>query len=281
MTSRSAIVIEPRRGVGDVRLSEAWRARGLLGVLIWRDLTVRYKQTLLGLLWAFLQPALTAAVFTLLFGRLAGIASDGVPYALFSYVGLVLWTYFAQGVTLASNSLVGAAHIITKIYFPRVFLPAAAVFSGLVDLAVAGSLIGVVAALFRYPLRVNLTLVLLSVSLAVVVTLSTALWLSSLNVLYRDVRFVVPFLVQLWLFLTPVIYPTNMLATRFEARGIPVWLIGLNPMVGAVEGIRSGLFTGGFEATRYLLVGWAVAIIGLLSGLVFFRRTESRFSDVV
>ena len=281
LDSRGIVVIEPRRGLGTLRIRETWEARGLLGILVWRDITIRYKQTVLGVLWAFLQPALTALVFTLLFGRLAGIASDGVPYTLFSYTGLVLWTFFSQGVALSSNSLVNSAHIITKVYFPRVFLPAAAIFAGLVDLVLASSLILVIAAVVDFPLKLNLLLGVSSVLLALVVAMSVSLWLSSLNVLYRDVRFIVPFLIQIWLFLTPVIYPASVVAPRLEAMGLPEWAIALNPMVGAIEGFRSAILGGEAEASGYLLIGWGVAFFLLVTGLLFFRRTEARFADVV
>lgn len=274
-------MIEPRRGLGALRIRENWEARGLLGILVWRDITIRYKQTVLGVLWAFLQPALTALVFTLLFGRLAGIASDGVPYSLFSYTGLVLWTFFSQGVTLSSNSLVNSAHIITKVYFPRVFLPSAAVLSGLVDLVIASSLIWLIAAVADFPLKLNLLLGLSSIMLAVVVALGGSLWLSSLNVVYRDVRFIVPFLIQIWLFLTPVIYPASVVAPRLEEMGFPGWAIALNPMVGAIEGFRSAILGGEAAASGYLVIGWVVALFLLLTGLLFFRRTEARFADVV
>jgi len=281
MGSRETVVIEARRGLGSLRLGDAWAYRELLAILTWRDLTIRYKQTLLGVLWAFLQPLFTALVFTLLFGRVAGISSDGIPYSLFSYTGLVLWMFIAQGVTLSSNSLVNSAHIITKIYFPRVFLPTAAVLAGIVDLVIAGSLIVVFAAMHHYPLTLSLPILASSAALAVIVTMSAGLWLSALNVLYRDVRFVVPFLIQIWLFLTPVIYPVSEIAPHLDKLGFPAWVFGLNPMTGAVEGFRWAVLGGGTDPVQYLVVGWVVGLILLITGLFFFRHMEARFADVV
>lgn len=282
-TAQSCEIIEirARSGLTGIDLREVWEHRELLSVFVWRDLKVRYKQTILGVFWALLQPLFAAAVFTLLFGRIAGISSDGVPYSLFSYTGLVLWTFFAQGVTLSSNSLVSSAHVITKIYFPRVFLPSSSIIAGIVDLAIAGSLILAFAALIQYPLSFHPAVLLMSSGLAVVVAIGTGLWLSALNVLYRDVRFVVPFLIQLWLFLSPVIYPVSEISPRFERIGLPGWVFGLNPMTGAIEGFRWAILGGGTDPSQYLIVGWVVGLILLATGLLFFSRTEVRFADVV
>ena len=191
--------------------------RELLQFLVWRDVKIRYKQTLLGAAWAILQPVLAALVFTLFFGTIAGISSDGVPYALFSFAGMVLWTFFAQGLSLSSNSLVGSSHLITKVYFPRLMVPVASVTAGLLDLAVSSTVLLVVVGLSG----VGLSPRLLAAPIPVLLTLATAvgagLWLSALNVKYRDVRFVVPFLIQMWLFLTPVIYPSSTVIPRLES----------------------------------------------------------------
>lgn len=281
MLSRDEVIVQAHRGVAPLDLRDTWAYRELLAFLVWRDLKIRYKQTILGVLWAFLQPLFTALVFTLLFGRVAGISSDGIPYSLFSYTGLVLWTFFSQGVTLSSNSLVNSAHIITKVYFPRIFLPSSSILAGLIDLAISGSLIFLFAVTLEFPMALHFGVMVVSLALALVVAMSVGLWLSALNALYRDVRFVVPFLIQIWMFLTPVIYPVSEIAPRLDGLGIPAWVFGLNPMTGAIEGFRWAFLGGQTDPARYLAVGWAVAVVLLISGLLFFRRTEARFADVV
>lgn len=281
MLSREEIIVQAQRGAAPLDLNDVWAYRELLAFLVWRDLKIRYKQTILGVLWAFLQPMFTALVFTLLFGRVAGISSDGMPYVLFSYTGLVLWTFFSQGVTQSSNSLVNSAHIITKVYFPRIFLPSSSILAGLVDLAIAGSLVFLFAAVLEFPLALRFGVMAASVTLALVVAMSVGLWLSALNALYRDVRFVVPFLIQIWMFLTPVIYPVSEIAPRLENLGLPAWIFGLNPLTGAVEGFRWAFLGGQTNPTSYLAVGWMIAAVLLITGLLFFRRTEARFADVV
>jgi lipopolysaccharide transport system permease protein len=221
-----ALVIEPARGFGAFRPKDLWAFwafwdyRELLYFLVWRDVKVRYKQTALGAAWAVLQPALGAVVFSLFFGRLAGIGSDGVPYPLFAYAGLMVWTFFSQGVTLAANSLVGSANLITKVFFPRAAIPTAAVLSGLVDLAVAFPVLAVL--LLGYRVRPGSALLALPLPLALALAsaLGAGLWLAALNVEYRDVRHVVPFFLQIWLFLTPVIYPASRVEGWLRQNGV-------------------------------------------------------------
>jgi lipopolysaccharide transport system permease protein len=275
------VVIEPTRRAAALRLGELWAYRELLYFLVWRDVKVRYKQTALGAAWAILQPLMTAAVFTIFFGRLAGIASDGLPYPLFSYTGLLVWTFFSQGLSKSSNSVVGSAQLITKVYFPRLVIPIAAVLSGLVDLAVA---LPVLAAMMWYygiwPGVAVLAVPFLAL-LALVAATGVGLWLSALNVEYRDVRYVVPFLVQLWLFVTPVIYPANILAPRLQRLGLPTWLWGVNPMAGVVEGFRWAVLDAPTSPGPLIAASTVTGLALLLSGAWYFRRVERSFADVV
>jgi lipopolysaccharide transport system permease protein len=275
------VAIERTRGLGHLRLAELWAYRELLYFLVWRDVKVRYKQTVLGAAWAILQPLLTAVVFTLFFGRLAGIPSDGMPYPLFSYVGLLAWTFFAQGLTQSSASVVGSAQLITKVYFPRLVIPVAAVLSGFVDLAVAFPVVFVM--MWHYGVWPGLAVLVLPclALLGLVAAVGVGLWLSALNVKYRDVRYVVPFLVQIWLFVTPVIYPASTVAAYLKRWGIPAWILGLNPMAGVVEGFRWALL-GAPTGPGPLIASSAVTgLVLLVSGTLYFRSVERSFADVV
>jgi lipopolysaccharide transport system permease protein len=230
-------IIKPTTGWFSFRLAELWRHRELIYFLTWRDVKVRYKQTALGIAWAVLQPALSMVVFSLFFGRLAKVPSDGIPYPAFAYAALVPWTFFASGLTQTSNSIVGSAALVTKIYFPRLSLPMASVLAGLIDLLVSMLLLAVI--MIFYSIKVTAAILWLPVflALAVITSLGVGLWLSALNVQYRDVRYVLPFLVQLWMFATPIAYPSSLLPEQWRA------LYALNPMVGVVEGFRWALFS--------------------------------------
>jgi lipopolysaccharide transport system permease protein len=267
--------------LGHVRLAELWAYRELLYFLVWRDVKVRYKQTALGAAWAILQPLATAAVFTIFFGRLAGIPSDGVPYPLFAYAGLLVWTFFAQGLTQSSASVVGSASLITKVYFPRLVIPLAAVLSGLLDLAVATPLLALMMAHYGVWPGVAIVAAPFVLVLALLAVTGVGLWLSALNVEYRDVRFVVPFLVQLWLFVTPVIYPASVVTPRLERLGVPGWVFGLNPMTGVVEGFRWATLGQGGAPASVILVSAIVAVVLCVTGALYFRSMERSFADVV
>jgi lipopolysaccharide transport system permease protein len=275
------VVIEPARGLGSLRAAELWEYRELLQFLIWRDIKIRYKQTVLGAAWAILQPLLAAAVFTLFFGRIARIASDGVPYAAFSFAGMVLWTFFAQGLSLASNSLVGSSHLITKVYFPRLMVPVASVTAGLLDLAIALAVLLVIILASGLGVSPRLLAVPIPAALALITAVGAGLWLSALNVKYRDVRFVVPFLIQMLLFVSPVIYPASTVVPRLEAAGLPGWLYGLNPMAGAVEAFRWAAL--GVDTQPWPLVAGstAAALARLATGIGYCRSVERFFADVV
>ncbi len=275
------LVIEARRGLASLQLAELWAYRELLYFLVWRDIKVRYKQTVLGVAWAILQPLATAAVFTVFFGRIAGISSDGLPYPLFAYSGLLIWTFFAQGTAGSSVSLVGSANLITKVYFPRLVVPISAVLAGIVDLVIAFPLLLVMMAFYGIRPGPAVLLLPLIVLLAFIAALGVGLWLSALCVEYRDVRHVVPFLVQLWLFVTPVIYPASKVAPYLARAGLPIWLLGLNPMAGVVEGFRAVLLGTGSHVAPLLFASTVSALVLFASATFYFRSVERSFADVV
>jgi lipopolysaccharide transport system permease protein len=255
--------------------------RDLLYFLVWRDVKVRYKQTALGVMWAILQPLLAMVVFTLFFGRLAGISSNGIPYPVFSYAGLLPWTFFAQGLSQSSMSLVGSADLVRKVYFPRVFIPVSAVANGVVDLVIAMPVLFLLMATRGVGIESSVVLAPLFLLIAIASCLGIGLWISAINVRYRDFRYVVPFFVQLWLFVTPVIYPSSMVTERLVKSGLPEWLYGLNPMAGAVDGFRWAVVGGVQPSTTLIAVSAAVAIALLVSGWHFFHRLERSIADVV
>jgi lipopolysaccharide transport system permease protein len=276
------IRIEASRGWSSLGLRGIWVYRELLYFLVWRDVKIRYKQTVLGAAWAILQPLLTMVVFTIFFGGLAKVGSDGLPYPIFSFAGLLPWTYFAQGLTQSSGSIVGSSSLITKVYFPRLVIPISSVLAGVVDFAIAfGVLIAMMAYYGIWPAAAVIWWLPLLLLLATVTALGVGLWLSALSVEYRDVRFVVPFFVQLWLFVTPVIYPASKVASKLEQLGLPSWLYGLNPMAGVVEGFRWALLRTGSVNAPVLIASAAVALLLMVSGAFYFRRMERSFADVV
>ncbi|MGB3903432.1 MAG: ABC transporter permease [Anaerolineae bacterium] len=267
-------VIQPSRGWVALNLRDLWAYRELLYFLVWRDIKVRYKQTVLGAAWAVLQPFFTMVVFSIFFGGLAKVPSDGIPYPIFAYCALVPWSYFAGSLERAGNSLVGSSHLITKVYFPRLAIPISAVLAGLVDFAIA--FVVLLGMMFYYgftPTAAVLTLPLFLL-LAVLTALGVGLWLSALNVQYRDVRYTIPFLTQVWLFLTPIAYPSSLVPEQWRA------LYGLNPMAGVVEGFRWALL-GKDPPGRLMAVSIVVVVLLLIGGLYYFRRMEKTFADVV
>jgi lipopolysaccharide transport system permease protein len=269
------IVIGPDTGWPSLRLREIWEYRELLYFLIWRDIKVRYKQTALGAAWAVIQPFFTMVVFSVFFGRLARIPSEGVPYPVFAYCALVPWSYFANALTMGSNSLVDHGRLITKVYFPRLLVPAASVIAGLLDLAISFTvLLGMLVVYGITPTIALLTLPLF-VLLATLTAFAVSLWLSALNVQYRDIRYTLPFLVQFWLFATPVAYPSSLVDERWRA------LYGLNPMAGVVEGFRWALLGRPSAPGAMILVSTATVLAVLVGGLFYFRRMEKSFADVV
>lgn len=271
----AVIRIEPSRGWVSLRLQEFWQYRELLYFLTWRDISVRYKQTVLGAAWAIIQPFFTMVVFSLFFGKLAKIPSEGVPYPIFSYAALVPWTFFAHGLSQSSNSVVQSANLIKKVYFPRLIVPIAAVLSGVVDFVLA--FVVLVGMMFYYGIvpTGNIVWLPLLFALALVTSLGVGLWLSTLNVQFRDVRYVVPFLTQLWLFATPIAYPSTLLPERWRP------FYGLNPMAGVVDGFRWALLGQGRPHGEIILVSAAAAVVLLISGAYYFRRVEKTFADMI
>jgi lipopolysaccharide transport system permease protein len=277
------IRIQPTRGWVALQLRELWLYRELLFFLTWRDVLIRYKQTALGAVWAIIQPVMQMVVFSLFFGRLARMPSEGIPYPIFNYAALLPWNYFANALLNSSNSLVTSSNLITKVYFPRLIVPISSTLSGIVDFAVAFVvLIGMMiyynanpSSGYEIRFGVQTLLLPLFLLLALVTALGVSLWLSALNVKYRDVRYVIPFLTQFWLFATPVIYPSSLIEN-------PLWrtLFGLNPMVGVVEGFRWALL-GTNPPGPMMIVSVIVSIFIFLSGLFYFRRMEKTFADVV
>src|SRR5713226_5249304 len=267
--------IQPSRGWVSLKLKELWEYRELLYFLIWRDIKVRYKQTALGATWAIIQPFFTMVVFSLFFGHLGKIPSDGIPYPIFSFAALVPWTFFANGLSQSSNSLVGSANLITKVYFPRLTIPLASVLSGVVDFALA--FLVLLGMMLYYGIMPTVNVLWLSVFLllALVTSLGVGLWLSALNVEYRDVRYVVPFITQFWLFATPIAYPSSLLHEPWRT------LYGLNPMVGVVEGFRWALLGTNSAPGPIIAVSSTAAIIILITGAFYFRRMEKTFADIV
>ena len=269
------IRIERSQGWVALQLKEVWAYRELLYFLTWRDVKVRYKQTGLGVTWAIIQPVFTMVVFSLFFGRLGKIPSDGIPYPIFTYAALVPWTFFSHGLTQASNSLVGSANLIKKVYFPRLSIPIAAVISGLIDFSIA--FIVLVGMMLYYGIFPTFNVIWLPflLLLTLVTSLGVSLWLSALNVQFRDVRYVIPFLTQLWLFATPIAYPSSLLPEPWRT------LYGINPMVGVVEGFRWALLGAKTAPGPMLIVSSLAALALLVGGVFFFRRLEKTFADVV
>ena len=257
------------------RLREVWAYRELLYFLVWRDLKVRYKQTAIGAGWVLLQPLFTMGVFTLFFGLLAGIPSNGLPYPLFYLSALLPWTYFASALGRVTNTVVDHQHIITKVYFPRLVLPLAAVLSPLVDFAVGAPLLAGLLWYYGAGSFAGACLLPLCLGLAMVTALGVGLWLAALNAVYRDVRHAVPFLIQAWMFLSPVAYPGSLVPERWR------WLYDLNPLVGVIEGFRLGAAGGGAVSLWPMLPSAAVALLVLGGGLAYFRRMEGTLADVV
>lgn len=278
---RPEVVVRSRSGWIPLDLREIWKFRELLYFLVWRDVKVRYKQTVLGALWAVLQPFLAMVVFTFFFGRLANVGSDGFPYPLFSYAALLPWVLFAQAVGQSAESLVKSSNLVQKVYFPRAIVPAASVVSGVVDFALGFLTLGALMA--YYGIRPGVAALWLPalVLFCLVAALGAGMWLSALNVEYRDVRYALPFCLQLWMFATPVIYPGSGVIAWLERHDLPGWIYGLNPMVGVVEGFRWALLGGNLFVGPVIASGSVVSVLLLLTGAYYFRRMERTFADVV
>lgn len=267
--------IVPSKGWVSLGLRELWEYRELLFFFVWRDIKVRYKQTILGASWAVIQPFFTMVVFSLFFGRLAKVPSDGLPYPIFSYAALVPWTFFANGLAQASNSLVQNSNMVKKIYFPRLAMPLAAVAAGIVDFVLAFAVLLLMMLYYGVVPTVNVLWLPLFLLLAFVTCLGASFWLSAMNVQFRDVRYVVPFLVQIWLFITPIAYSSQLLDEPWRT------VYGVNPMAGVVEGFRWALLGTDNAPGPIIAVSTVMAVILLISGSFYFRRMEKTFADVV
>lgn len=267
--------VAPSRGWFDLRLRQIWEYRDLLYFLIWRDIKVRYKQTVLGAAWAILQPVLTMVVFSIFFGRLAGVQSDGLPYPIFVFCGLLPWQLFAYALTESGNSLVANRALVTKVYFPRLIIPLAAVLAGVLDFAIAFAVMILLMLVYGiFPTSPALLALPALVVFALVTALAVGVWLSALNVEYRDVRYTIPFLTQIWFFATPIAYSSSLLPESVRA------IYGLNPMAGVVDGFRWALL-GAPAPGPLLWVSVATVVVILFTGLLYFRRMERTFADVI
>jgi lipopolysaccharide transport system permease protein len=268
-------IIEPKKGWIPIDLKEIWKYRELLYFLTKRDIKVRYKQTVLGGLWAIIQPLFTMIVFTLFFGKLAKVPSDGIPYPLFVYAGLLPWTYFANVLNASGNSLVGSQNLITKVYFPRVIIPASASLAGLLDFFISMLVLGILMIYYQFIPGLDLLVFPFLVLLTFFCAVGVGLWLSALNVEYRDIRYAIPFLIQIWMFVSPVIYPVSILDKKYQ------WLLALNPMGGVIDAYRASIL--GHKPVDWTLLAISTVIIVLLflSGIYYFRRMEKTFADVV
>jgi lipopolysaccharide transport system permease protein len=274
--SKPLITIQPGKRWPTLQWRELWAYRELIYFLTWRDVKVRYKQTLLGGAWAILQPLLTMIIFTLLFGRLAGFESHtgGVPYPVFAFAGLLPWTFFSNAITTSGNSLINSANLITKVYFPRMIIPGAAVTAGLVDFAIGFVLL--IALMFYYQMAPGWSLLLLPflVLLTTLLAVAVGMWLSALNVKYRDVRFAIPFVVQIWMFLSPIIYPTSLIPQKLRFAFL------LNPMTGIVDGYRAALFGKPINWIE-LAISTVITSFAFVYASFFFRRMERGFADII
>ena len=269
------IRIAPSKGWVSLKLTELWAYRELLYFLIWRDLKVRYKQSVLGATWAIIQPFFTMVVFSLFFGKLAKMPSDGIPYPIFSYAALVPWSFFANGLNQASNSLVGNSNLIQKVYFPRMAMPIASVLGGVVDFVLA--FIMLIGMIFYYGMVPTINVVWLPffLMLAFMTSLGASLWLSAMYVQFRDVRHIIPFLTQIWLFATPIAYPSSLLSEPWRT------LYGINPMVGVVEGFRWALLGVNTAPGPIIIVSSLTSFLLMVTGAFYFRRMERTFADIV
>lgn len=275
MTDIPVTIIQPSRGWVSLKLREFWEYRELLYFLVWRDVKVRYKQTVLGAAWAVIQPFFTMVVFSLFFGKLAKMPSDGIPYPLFAYAALVPWSFFANGLSQSSNSLVGSSHLITKVYFPRLVVPISSVISGIVDFVLAFVVLLAMMLYFGILPTVHVIWLPFLLLLAFVTALGVGMWFSALNVQFRDVRYVLPFVTQFWLFATPIVYPSSLLPEPWRT------VYGLNPMVGVVEGFRWALLGAQTAPGPMVIVSSFASLVILIGGAFYFKRMEKTFADLV
>ena len=275
MVRQPTIVIQPRKVFLHLDLQAVWQSRELLYFLIWRDVKIRYKQTVLGTAWVIIQPLMIMVIFTVIFGQFARIPSDGLPYSIFTYTALLPWQYFSQAISRSSDSLVSSAHLITKIYFPRLIIPISAVLAPLVDFAIAFVVLLGMMAWFGISPYWNALFLPLFLLLALITALAVSLFLSALNVKYRDVRYTVPFLIQVWMYASPVVYPVSIMPAQWRL------LYSLNPLVGVIESFRWALLGKGSPDFSIMVVSGTVVVVLLLGGIIYFREMERTFADVI
>lgn len=267
-------VNEPTTGLSGLRLHELWQYRELLYFLVWRDIKVRYKQSVLGIIWIMIQPLVTMVVFTVLFNQILGIGSDSeIPYPIFAYAALLPWTYFAGTLSRGTTSLVNDRNLISKVYFPRLVMPFSNVLAGLVDFSIAFVVLLGMMAFYNITPTLNILFLPLALLLAVITALGIVLWVSALNLQYRDFQYITPFLIQIWMYATPIIYPASRIPEKWQ------WLYTLNPMVSVVESFRWILLGDSFPGINWASI--VLALILLISGIIYFRQTERIFADVI
>jgi lipopolysaccharide transport system permease protein len=274
LPERPILTITPSRGWVALNLVEVWAHRELLFFLTWRDIKVRYKQTALGAIWAIIQPLFPMLIFTLFFGRLAKVPSDGIPYSIFAYAGLLPWTYFASAIGNSSTSIVGSSNLISRVYFPRMIIPSAAVLASLVDFVIAFVLLAGLMVWHRVPVTLSTLMLIPLIVILTILALGMGMLFSGWTVKYRDIRFALPFAIQVWMFATPVIYPASLVPDKWR------WVLGLNPITGIVEGFRSALFGRPF-AWGFLAYSAGFAVVMLVYSAYSFRRLERLFADLI
>ncbi len=268
-------VITPSKGWLSLNLREVWAYRELLGILAWRDVSVRYKQSIAGIGWAIFQPLMTALIFTIIFGKFARLPSDGIPYPLYTYCALLPWNYFARSLGSTSDSIVDSSHLITKVYFPRLILPISKVFAGLIDFLIAFLILGGMMAWYGIAPTWGIVYLPLFIFMATLTALGIGLWFTALNVKYRDVRFLVPFITQVWMYASPVAYSISIVPQNLK------WLYSLNPMVGVIEGFRWALLGKSAPDVATMLVPMGAVVLLMVGGFYYFRRTEKMFADII
>jgi lipopolysaccharide transport system permease protein len=274
LPEKPLVTIEVGKTWIPLNLRDLWACRELLYFLMWRDIKVRYKQTLLGAAWAVIQPLVTMIIFTYFFGKLAKVPTEGVPYPIFFYTGLLVWTFFSNGVSSGANSLIGNSNLITKVYFPRLIIPSAAVGAGLLDFAIASVLLIGLLVYYNFPVTIEYLMLLPLVALTTLLALGVGIWFSALNVKYRDVRYALPFLIQIWLFVSPIIYPSSLVPDDWR------WIMWLNPVTGLVEAFRASLFGRPFLWTA-LAYSAAFSFVMLTYASYAFRRMERHFAELI
>jgi len=268
-------VITPSIGWLSVDLREIWAYRELLWILAWRDVSVRYKQSIVGIGWAIIQPVMTMIIFTIIFGKFAKLPSDGIPYPVFAFCALLPWNYFARSLGDSSDSLVGSSQLITKVYFPRLILPISKVFAGIIDLIIAFIILLGMMVWYRIVPTAGILLLPVFIFVAMLAALGVGFWFTALNVLYRDVKFVVPFLIQFWMYASPVAYSTSLVPDKWK------WIYGLNPMVGVIEGFRWALLGKTAPLISMFIIPNFIVFVMLITGLYFFKRMEKTFADII